>query len=138
MPEDEDVETETLADAIRRLRGDMTQEQFAAHVGISPSMIGHVESGRRSLGVASLERIEEVLDLGRAQRSELRAARDRASQSPSSPAGDDDVLRRVERLERLMLGLSVRLKESLEGDGDLLDLLDALESERTARSRAAR
>lgn len=91
MPEDGPVETETLADAIRRLRGDMTQEQFAAYVGISSSMIGHVEAGRRSLGVASLEQIEQALNLDQQQRATLREARNQASNRTSSPPGGGGV-----------------------------------------------
>ena len=84
------MKAETLADLMRRLRGDARQKDFAQRVGISASMIGHVEAGSRSISLDAIERIARVLQLSDAERLALRNARERASaeltQRPAAPA----------------------------------------------------
>jgi transcriptional regulator with XRE-family HTH domain len=54
-----------------------------------------------------------------------------------TPLDVDDVRHRVERLERLVKRLFEQLDESFETDEEIEQLLDGLESERSARERAA-
>lgn len=49
----------------------------------------------------------------------------------------DGVRQRVERLERLVKSLFAQLHESFDGDAEIEQLLDGLESERSTRQRAA-
>jgi transcriptional regulator with XRE-family HTH domain len=79
MGTDDDVRNETLADVIRRIRGGMKQTEFAELVGISSSMVGHVEAGTRSLSVESLDQIADALELPETERRALRHARERKS-----------------------------------------------------------
>lgn len=106
--QDDGMAPPTLADMIKRLRGQMNQQSFADTVGISGSMIGHVEAGTRSLGVESIEKIIRALNLDADQAVALRAARDRMSKAkqPSLPA-------QIAKVERT-LGLQLdRMEESI-------------------------
>jgi len=46
-----------------RQRLNMTQEQLAEHIGISPAFVGHIERNERSLSLPTLVRIANKLDV---------------------------------------------------------------------------
>lgn len=101
--QDDDV---ALADIIRQHRKNrnMTQADFAVLVGLSPSMVGHVEAGTRSLSVENVEQIADRLHLTTDETQRLRAARDRRSVTRSDAPRlvqypeFADLYERVERL----------------------------------------
>jgi hypothetical protein len=84
MPDDQPVPTATLADIFKRLRGSTPQTEFGPRIGISGSMVAQVETGRRSVGIETLERIETLFELTKDQRRELRRARDEMSRQLAS------------------------------------------------------
>ncbi|MFL5897108.1 MAG: helix-turn-helix domain-containing protein [Solirubrobacterales bacterium] len=54
-----------IAAVIRLLRtqAGLTQEQLALEVGVKPSEISHLESGRRNPKLGTLQRLAEVLEV---------------------------------------------------------------------------
>ena len=48
---------------LRRLELDMSQEELAEKVGISPSFVGHIERAEKSATLDTFDRIGEVLGL---------------------------------------------------------------------------
>lgn len=119
--EDDQVADPTLPKMIRAHRGQLSQKEFAKLVGLSDGMVGHLESGTRSMSVESVERVSEALNLDPSQRAELRAARDR--QSVTRPG--DDERRRVAELERRLNALGAAVLILLQdADEELLGGLD--------------
>lgn len=85
------MKPESLAEIVRRLRhaGQMSQAQLAESIGMSPGMIGLVETGKRSISVEAVDLIAQALDLSADDARDLRLARERASAefATTRPAG---------------------------------------------------
>jgi transcriptional regulator with XRE-family HTH domain len=93
----------------------MHQKDFATLVGISASMIGHVEAGSRSISVEVVEKISDRLNLSPADRDALRRARERKSAETSTtavPAAEYEALRaEVRRLAEVVEALQRERRE---------------------------
>jgi len=48
---------------IRLRELNITQEELAKRMNVTPSYIGHIEYARRSMGIASFEKLAAALDL---------------------------------------------------------------------------
>lgn len=122
-----DVPEDDLADLVAALRGDRTQDDFAALVGISASLVGHVETRRRNLGPDSIDKIVDALGLSELERQRLRRAR---AAYAAKPDKRDDLtrLREVVELQAQVLMLLIReTRERLGDDSELGERLADLE-----------
>lgn len=78
MPED-------LGDIVRRVRGDLTQEDFGDAIGISGAAVSLVENGRRGMSDDVAEELADAFNLSATDRAGLLvAARARRRDRPRS------------------------------------------------------
>jgi transcriptional regulator with XRE-family HTH domain len=91
-----------------RNEADLTQAEMASATGVSGAMISHIESGRRNIGLATIEKIADGLELSGAEVDELRQAR--RDFTPSDPGRRESVEARVTRLENELSQINERLR----------------------------
>lgn len=100
----------TPGDILVRIRteADLTQAEMASATGVSAAMISHIESGRRNIGLVTIEKLADGLELSGAEVAELRRARQ--DFHPSDPGRRETVEARVARLEGELSQINERLR----------------------------
>lgn len=100
-----------LADLLKQLREDrkMKQADLAKAIGVSPGMIGHVESGTRSMSWEVLNQAADALHATEDERRRLAAARQMTSDmlaSRQKPMDRDDFTQRLDGIEAAIREMS--------------------------------
>ena len=105
----EDLSVELMGKRVRRIREqlDLTREQFAEQVGISPQFLAEIENGKKGMSADTLFKICTRFDLsadyillGKSSASQLSNPIQRAldSFSPSYREMTEEIIRAIEKM----------------------------------------